>query len=181
MRHIAPFSYFRFGPPNAQLLRKRFPIFQILNSFAPEHGKGECDGETAIMKNRVGYLFKKGSLLMTLEELCDELRKSLSVPSRSVATSARAIHERRFISVPGTANFFRTCKKILIYHLIFFFHVHIFLANSLQLEHFLLPNMLFWEVRHSAATIPFWRYETHQLITTTAFSTAPYLAVVRLA
>jgi hypothetical protein len=53
------------------------------------------------MKNRVAYLFKQGSLLMTLEELCDELRKTLSVPSRSVATTAHAVHERRFISVPG--------------------------------------------------------------------------------
>ena len=43
---------------------------------------------------------------MTLEELCEELRQSLSIPSRSVTNSARAIHERRFISVPGNFTFF---------------------------------------------------------------------------
>jgi hypothetical protein len=157
----------------------------MLNFLAPEHGKGECDGETAIMKNRVDYLFKKGSLLMTLEELCEELRLSLSIPSRSVTNSARAIHERRFISVPGKFAFFRVflpkfknCNFCKVSFEPTFLLQHDF--SHFQWEHFLWQRTMFWEDRPFAPIIPFWLWEIPHKSCTTKFCTGLFLAAVLL-
>ena len=105
--------------------------------FAAEHGKGECDGDCAVLKNRVRYLFKQGRLIMSLEDLCVELRNSISVMSSS-KQYAHSIDARRFIAVNG--------MLISIAHIPF--AIYVFYIHILATTPFLLcPS-------HAAGTFP---------------------------
>jgi len=73
---------------------------KVLNYFAPEHGKGACDGETAVIKGFVRSLFRKGSLVIALDDLCKELSENLSNLDGNKCRT-HSVHERRFRTVHG--------------------------------------------------------------------------------
>jgi hypothetical protein len=86
------------------------PPFQLLNFFAPEHGKGACDGETAVIKQFVRSVFAKGAFVMTLTALCQLLSDNLSELSQSEKRT-HTVTQRRFRTVHGNYS----C--VLLHHL----------------------------------------------------------------
>ena len=84
---------------------------QLLNFFAAEHGKGLCDGETAVAKERVSELFKSGtSELAGLKDLIDILNRDLSSP-KSSGDRLHSISARKFFGIPSKLHKFHFWKS----------------------------------------------------------------------
>jgi hypothetical protein len=70
----------------------------LLIYFAPEHGKGPCDGESAVIKRFIRWFFKKGSLVVPLDRLVALLTENLSVVT-ATKRLVHSVHQRKFFSV----------------------------------------------------------------------------------
>ena len=81
------------------------PAFaQVLIFFAPEHGKGPCDGESAVIKRFIAWLMQRAEYMMTLDEIVSLLITELTVvPGDKSAT--HSVHERLFFAVHGMRLF----------------------------------------------------------------------------
>jgi hypothetical protein len=87
---------------------------QLLSFFAAEHGKGLCDGESAVAKDRVADEFKSGtSTLKSLADLVELLNRDLSQP-KSDADRLHSITARKYFSVASTLTFFEFSVPFLI-------------------------------------------------------------------
>ena len=97
-------------------------LTQVLNFFAPEHGKGPCDGESAVIKRFIKWLMQRAEHMMTLDEIVTLLTTELTVLAGD-KSALHSVHERIFFSVHGMRMyiFSRPLITFLAKHVLPFF------------------------------------------------------------